>query len=73
MTMRQEIHGYIDAISESKLLALKPLLFNLANESAVLEWDLTDEERALIRQGMTEYEENPSSYIPLDKLNYNAV
>ena len=69
MTMRQEIHGYIEDISESKLIALKPLLFALANESVVIEWELTDEERALIKQGMVAYEKNPNSYIPLDKVN----
>ena len=69
MTMRQEIHSYIEDISESKLIALKPLLFTLANESIVIEWELTDEERALIKQGMAEYEKNPNSYIPIDKVN----
>ena len=69
MTMRQEIHSYIDDISESKLIALKPLLFTLANESIVIERELSDEELALIKQGMAAYENNPNSYIPLDKVN----
>ncbi|MCL2055657.1 MAG: hypothetical protein FWH02_00375 [Oscillospiraceae bacterium] len=58
----------MDDISESKLIALKPLLFALANESVVIEWDLTDEERVSIMQGMAAYEKNPESYIPLDKV-----
>ena len=39
------------------------------NESIVIEWELTDEERALIKQGIEAYEKNPNSYIPLDKVN----
>jgi hypothetical protein len=68
MTIRQEIKNYIDDISESKLLALKPLLFALADESVIIERDLTAEERALIVQGMAEYESNPDSFIPLDSI-----
>ena len=68
MTVRQEIHRYIDDISESKLMALKPLLFALAGESIVIEYDLTNEERSIVAQGMAEYERNPDSFIPLDKI-----
>ena len=69
MTIRQEIHSYIDDISESKLIVLKPLLFALADESIVIESDLTGEERVLIAQGMAMYEADPSSFIPLDKID----
>ena len=68
MTVRQEIHSYIDDIPESKLIVLKPLLFALADESIVIEYDLTNEERSLIAQGMAEHENNPDSFIPLDKV-----
>ena len=68
MTVRQEIHSYIDDIPESKLLALKPLLFALADEAIVLEYDLTEEERTVIAKGMAEYEANPNSFVPLDEL-----
>jgi len=66
MTIRQEIYAYINDISESKLLALKPLLSALADESIVIERDLTEGERAMISKGMSEYEANPNSFIPLE-------
>jgi len=69
MTIRQEIHNYIDDISESKLVVLKPLLYALADESIVIERNLTDDERSLIARGMVEYEDNPDSFIPLEKVN----
>jgi len=68
MTVRQELHAYIDDIPESKLQALKPLLFALADEAVVLEYDLTEDERAVITKGMEEYEENSDSFVPLDCL-----
>ena len=69
MTIRQEIHNCIEDISESKLIVLKPLLFALAEESIVIENNLTDEERTLIAQGMAEYEKNPDSFISLENVN----
>ena len=68
MTLRQEIHACIDGISERKLMALKPLLVALADESVVIEHDLTDEERSSIAQGMKDFEVNPQSFIPLSRL-----
>jgi hypothetical protein len=68
MTVREEIHAYIDDISESKLIALKPLLSALADESIIIERDLTEEERNIINKGMLEYESNPEKFIPLDKI-----
>ena len=68
MTVRQEIHAYVDDFSESELMALKPLLSTLANDSIVIESDMTDEERELHVQGMETYRANPDSYIPLDDL-----
>ena len=69
MTLRQEIYTYIEDIPDSKLVALKPLLFALADDSIAIERDLTDEERALIIQGMMEYEDNPDSFVPLELVN----
>jgi hypothetical protein len=68
MTVRQEIHAYIDDISENKLIALKPLLSALADESIIIERDLTEEERNIIAKGMLEYESTPDSFIPIDKI-----
>ena len=68
MTVRQEIHAYIDDIPESKLMALKPLLSALADEAIVIEYDLTEEERTMIAKGMAEYEANPDSFVTFDEL-----
>ena len=68
MTVRQEIHSYIDDIPESKLLALKPLLFALADDTILIESNLTEEEQDLIASGMAEYEANPDNFIPLNML-----
>ena len=68
MTVRQEIHTFIDDITENKLIALKPLLSALADDSIVIETDLTDEEKVIIAEGMVEYEKNPDVFIPLEKL-----
>ena len=69
MTVRQEIHAYIDDITESKLLALKPLLCALAGETIVIETDLTDDEQDIITKGMSEYENNPADFVSLDNIN----
>jgi hypothetical protein len=68
MTVRQEIHRVIDDISESKLIALKPLLFALVDESVIIEMNLTEEEKLNIAEGMAEYEKNPESFTPLEDL-----
>ena len=68
MTIRQEIQAYINDISESKLIALKPLLLALTDESIVIEHDLTSDERSIINKGMAEYEANPNSFISLEKV-----
>ena len=67
--LRKEIHTCIDEIPENKLIALKPLLFALADDSIVVERNLTNEERALVAVGMAEYESNPNSFVPLDMVN----
>ena len=68
MTIRQEIQAYINDISESKLIALKPLLLALADESIIIEHDLTSNERSIITKGIAEYEANPNSFIPLENV-----
>ena len=68
MTIREEIQTYIDDIPESKLVALKPLLFALADEAIVIETDLTKVERTIIAEGMAEYDANPDNFISLDDI-----
>jgi hypothetical protein len=66
MTIRQEMHGFIDAMPERKLYALKPLFYILNDdEPLIIEADLTDEERAIIAEGEAEYKRDPSSFTSL--------
>lgn len=64
--IRKEIQEYIDIIPDSKLEALKPLLTVLADDSIVIETDLTDEEKAIIAEGREEYKKGP--FVPLSSI-----
>ena len=68
MTLRQELYSYIDEIPEKKLIALKPLLFALADESITIDTNLSEEEYTLIAVGMAQYETNPKSFVSLDDI-----
>jgi hypothetical protein len=65
-TLRQELHTYINELPESKLIVLRPLLSEMANDAIVIETDLTGEEIAKIDAGMARYEESPDSFMTLD-------
>jgi hypothetical protein len=64
--IRQEVLTYIENIPDNKLEALKPILSILADDTIILETDLTEEERAVIARGREEYTSNPDSFIPLE-------
>jgi hypothetical protein len=66
--LRKELHGYIEAMPERSLYALKPLLSVLSEPLYTIETDLTAEEIAMIDEGMAEYRDDPSSWIPLDRI-----
>ena len=72
MDLRQELHAYLDILPDTKLKVLKPLLSFLANDAAedeiIIETDLTDEERAVIAEGMEEYARDPDSFVPLERI-----
>ena len=68
VTLRQEIHSIIDVIPERNLTALKPLLNVLVDEPIYIETDLTDEEHALIAEGVKHYQEHPADFVPLESL-----
>jgi predicted Zn-dependent peptidase len=55
MTLRQEATKYFSEIPDSKLTVLLPLLKDYAENSLVIETDLTDEERQIIAEGDKEY------------------
>ena len=67
--LKKELHGYIDTMPERNLLALKPLLSVLAKPLYTIETDLTEEEIAMIDEGMADYYANPSSFVPLEKID----
>jgi len=68
MTLRQEIQTFIDDIPESKLIALKPLLVALLDDSIVIENNLTDDEKLIVDSGMKEYKSDPSKFISIDEI-----
>ena len=72
MDIRQELHGYLDILPEAKLEALRPLLsflaYDMPTDEIIIETDLTDEERAIIAQGMEEYARDPNSFVPLESV-----
>ncbi len=53
--LRKEVLDCIDRMPDSKLEALRPLLRLLTNDSPVIETDLTEEEKEIIRAGREEY------------------
>ena len=54
--LRKEVLECIDRIPDSKLEALRPILRLLINDDVpVIETDLTEEEKAIIRMGREEY------------------
>ena len=65
--IRKEILEYIENISDSKLEALKPVLAVLADESIMIETDLTEEEKKIIAEGRKNYKKG--DYISLDSIS----
>ena len=57
-SIRQEAQGYISLLPEFQLEALMPILALLLNDSPVVETDLTEEEKAIVREGRAEYARN---------------
>ena len=68
-TIRSELKSYIDAIPESNLEIVRPMLSFLAgnhaiNEHLVIETNLTAKEKAVIRAGRKERKEHPENFTP---------
>ncbi|MDR2490932.1 MAG: hypothetical protein LBD20_05970 [Spirochaetaceae bacterium] len=75
--IRQELKGYIDALPEASLEAVRPLLRSYSEgeaggEPIVYETDLTAEERELIAEGMKGYEEHPENFFNWDDVKREA-
>lgn len=61
--LRKEVLECIDRIPDSKLEALRPILRLLTSDAPVVETDLTEEEKEIIRAGREAY--RAGEYIPL--------
>ena len=64
--IRQEMQGYINLLPEFQLEALRPIITLLLAEIPVVETDLTEEEKAIIREGRAEYAR--SGGVPLSSI-----
>ena len=67
--LRKEIHGIIDAMPSRSLPALKPLLIFIAENywKPVIE-PATPEEIAMCNERMKDYENDPTSFVPLESI-----
>ena len=69
IAVRRELKNYIDAIPESSLEIVRPMLSFLAgnqaaNEPLVIETNLTAEEKAVIKAGREERKKHPENFTP---------
>jgi hypothetical protein len=66
--LRKELHGIIDVIPDRSLPAVKPLLTYLADDywKPVIE-PANKKEIAMVNKRMKDYENDPSSFVPLRK------
>ena len=67
ITIRRELKRYIDAIPESNLEIVRPMLSYLAGTQAaqlVIETNLTADEKAVIKAGRKERKEHPENFTP---------
>ena len=53
--IRKEVMGCIADLPDNKLEALMPILALLIDDAIVIETDLTEDERNIVRQGREEY------------------
>ena len=66
--IKKEMQEYINVLSEQTLMALKPIITLLVAEESIVETNLTEEDKAIILRGRTEYAKNPNAFISLDQL-----
>ena len=65
--LRKELHSRIEAIPEQSLPVIMPLMNFLSNDywKPIIE-SATSEEAAMIDERMKDYDNDPSSFSPLD-------
>jgi hypothetical protein len=68
----EPVQGDVKKLQERKLNALRPLFDVLVDDenTVVIETDLTDEEHALIEEGVKHYHEHPEDFVPLESIQY---
>ena len=66
--MLQEIYAYIDDMPESKLEALRQFLRAFMNDPLIIETDLTDEEREIVKKSREHYMTHPEDFILLEDI-----
>ena len=66
--VKKEIQEYINVLPDKALLALRPLITLLIAEEPIVETDLTDEEKGIIRRGRMEYKNNSNGFVPLESV-----
>jgi DNA-binding LacI/PurR family transcriptional regulator len=64
---REQLHGYIDAMPDYGIPIVGPLLAHFADDTIIIETDLTTEEKADIAEGRKERKEHPENFISLDE------
>jgi len=64
--IRQEILSYIEDIPDNKLEALKPILTLLLDDTIIIDTNLTDAEKDIIKNGREEYKKG--DFVSLDSI-----
>ena len=64
--VRKEVLDCIDLLPDSELEAIRPILKLLVNNLLIIETNLTDEEKEIIRASRKEYK--TGSYISLEEI-----
>jgi hypothetical protein len=71
VVLRKELHTMIDRMPDHFIQAIVPLISCIEEEywRPVIETDVSPEEIAMIDERMTDYETDPSSFVPLSNIN----
>ena len=67
-TMRQEIQSFIECVPDEKIPTLRSLVEFLADEPLIIETDLTDEEKRIIKRDAARFKTHPEEFVSWKKL-----
>ena len=75
LVTKEKLHSYIDTLPEQSLQALEELFEYLSEEywKPVLETDLTDEERSILKADAKEFKEHPERFTSWRKVRRESV